>query len=98
MDGSRCGTTNIGQGLQWATYILASNNHPIRPVTVLLTDGVPNAAYDANSMPICPEYSRARPPFCRDTNSSVRHPATDMAFYDADDFARDQADLWPQAR
>jgi Flp pilus assembly protein TadG len=128
-DPSRCQTTNIGGGLRWAAAIFSDPAEGAREealwVTILLTDGVPNAAYDEDSKhPICPRYtwlSSWGNPKCRDRNALVRHcydaltdnssankyclnhdvvvdpiepdPVLDPDKYDADDYARDQADI-----
>jgi hypothetical protein len=97
LNGTNCGTTNIGRGLQWASYILSAEGRKEGAlwVTILLTDGVPNAGFDSHDPPnpICPASERTRNPFCRDTNAlpTARHASGD-ALYDTDDYARDQAD------
>lgn len=96
LDGQLCGSTNIGGGLNYASVIISNyGRQESLWVTILLTDGVPNAGYtgDTPPNPICPAYSRVRVPFCRDTDSSVRHDSSNTALYDTDDYARDQADI-----
>jgi hypothetical protein len=71
-------------------------------IVILLTDGAANAAASASPPTswgewICPSstYSgpgEPAPPFCRDDNASTRH-ASGSPNYDADDYARDQADF-----
>lgn len=93
-DPSSCTTTNIGGGLK-----LAGNMFALEPredalwVVVLITDGAANASDpdDTHSYGYCPD-STWSPPFCRDTDSSTRHPGN-SGEYDADDFARDMADF-----
>jgi hypothetical protein len=105
-DPSKCGTTNIGEGLYWAgnvlggTYPYYISNQPLLRedslwVVILLTDGAANAAYDSENVPICPDSTWQNPPFCRDQDASptARHPITDLTNYDADDYARDQVDF-----
>ncbi len=128
-DPSKCQTTNIGGGLRMAASIFSDAAEGAREealwVSILLTDGVPNAAYDEDSDPICPNYTWTSSwgnPKCRDRNALVRHcydnggdvdtsisplckghdiivvpgepaPAVNPTLYDADDYARDQADI-----
>ncbi len=132
---SDCESTNIGGGLQYASYIFTHEDVRQQAlwVTILLTDGVPNAGYDQNGNPICPGNEKSNVPYCRDNNALVRHCASDWSTtnpdcdtqatqdlsnqvtqaeigknstiyvdkntgedalnYDADDYARDQADI-----
>jgi hypothetical protein len=78
-------------------------------VTILLTDGAANASVtdpnDANNLNVhCPDSTWWPQPFCRDASASTRHSilaggklnpnnSHDPDDYDADDFARDMADL-----
>jgi hypothetical protein len=146
------GTSNIGEGLSTAAHVFGNPNENLRQealwVTILLTDGVANIAFDKDddgnpTIPICPisETTGAEhgatgklDPVCRDTDPLVRHcksanvgsdpaeanyyhcmdqvgppfafeqwPSTwtwgnttnviDSDLYDADDYARDMADL-----
>ena len=69
-------------------------------ITILLTDGAANAAIGDGDPAnfndwICPESTywpaSMEAPWCRDDDADTRHPpGTD---YDADDYARDQADI-----
>ncbi len=70
-------------------------------IVILLTDGAANAGTTANPPSwndwICPSstYSgpgEPAPPYCRDDSASTRHSSGDPE-YDADDYARDQADF-----
>ncbi len=71
-------------------------------IVILLTDGAANAAATANPPTswddwICPANTYSGPgepvpPFCRDDDAGTRHASGD-ADYDADDYARDQADF-----
>jgi hypothetical protein len=98
-DGTLCGTTDIGRGLEWAARIfgLEGRRESALWVSILLTDGVPNAGYSSKipasvAVPICPNDEKTHVPFCRDTDSSTRH-APGTTEYDTDDYARDAADL-----
>jgi hypothetical protein len=104
LDLTKTGSTNIGGGLFWAANIFSTQGRREGAlwVTVLLTDGVPNAAYDDAGNPICPDPKHY--PRCIDTDANVRHyfedpghtigasDVIDPNLYDADDYARDQAD------
>jgi hypothetical protein len=103
-DPRNCTSTNIGGGMAMAGNALGggypAGTNPIPPVreealwvTILLTDGSANAGYSNNNIPICPPYTWSRNPYCRDKESGVRHPASDTANYDADDYARDMIDF-----
>lgn len=71
-------------------------------ITILQSDGAANAAVK-NAPPsvaddwLCPSATWTDVPFCRDNSSSTRHPSGDPLFsnpeYDAEDYARDMADL-----
>ncbi len=95
-DASGCLSTNMGAGLWWAANIF--QQHGAREesllVTILLTDGVPNAGYDKDNKAICPAGTRDRQIYCLDNDPLTRHYfATDPSHYDADDFTRDWADV-----
>jgi hypothetical protein len=73
-------------------------------VVILLTDGVANATirhasdninrfetYPVGSCPFAEENDFF--PICQDKNVTTYHPMTDVARYDADDYARDMADF-----
>ena len=69
-------------------------------IVLLLTDGAANAAIAGGDPAvfsdwICPDTTypptSTEPPWCRDDSASTRHASGDSG-YDADDYARDQAD------
>jgi len=95
-DWSNCGTTNMGSGLSWASYILQTQGRESSLwVTILLTDGIPNIGLDKNKKNICPPSERIRDPWCMDKDPNSRHtfdPSTNE-FYDTNDYTRDQADI-----
>jgi hypothetical protein len=75
-------------------------------IAIVLSDGVANAGSSTMPNPpataddwICPDYTwgsptGSGPPYCADgdPDPGTRHPRTDVDNYDADDYARDQAD------
>jgi len=101
---SRCTLTNIGGALSLALGSLQGELGPYEPfvpfvptvrkesvwVIIILSDGRANAAY--NPDPICPSYTWGRTPQCRDKDPYLRRTDSN-ADYDADDFARDVADV-----
>ncbi len=126
-DPSRCGSTNIAEGLSQAgRAFLGQYDHnaayyglatlPTKRddtvwVLVMLGDGAADAAYKDDGDPICPVYTwdagypggYAGTP-CRDTGSGStsntivstgpgRHASSNTPWYDADDAARDNADI-----
>jgi len=72
-------------------------------VALVLSDGVVNAASDVVPPTVpsdwwCPPATWAPPtgtgpPYCQDGDPSTRNASTDIANYDADDYARDWADF-----
>ncbi len=103
-DPSSCTSSNIGGGLRQAAAVFSIP--PIRReslwVAILLAGGPANATLPLSNNPItqppylypdvaCPP-STWTSPFCRDASASSRHPSNSSA-YDADDYARDQADF-----
>ncbi len=91
----KCGSTNIGRGLWWAASIFnTESREESLLVTILLTDGTPNAGYDDHDppRPICPD-NLINPDSgkCNDGDPNTRH-AFGNAQYDTDDYARDWAD------
>ncbi len=95
-DPSSCTTTNIGGALRLAGNMFATESRPEALwVVILLTDGAANASDRNAGHPygFCPD-STWNPPFCRDSRSSTRHDgASQPLLYDADDYARDNADF-----
>ena len=93
-DFSRCGSTNIGRGLWWAAHIFSLEaREESLLVTILLTDGTPNAGYDEDNKPICPLSTRGFDMRCNDNDPTTRHYfADDPSHYDTDDYSRDWAD------
>lgn len=99
-DPSECTSTNIGGGMLMGVNEFAgpAARRDAVWVMILLTDGAANATdNDPDPFPptgYCPG-TRDNPtwvqPFCRDDSLS-RHPSSDP-WYDADDYARDIADL-----
>ena len=104
-DISTCLTTDIGDALKLAGQLFHDEGRrDALWVTVLLTDGAATAtgpagdddpAHPLEYLPFgyCP--SDDQDTKCRDTNTGgpgSRHPQSDVAHYDADDYARDQAD------
>lgn len=103
----RCTLTNIGGALSLALSSLQGNLGPYEPyvpfvptvrkeavwVIIILSDGRANAGYDPD--PICPSYTWLRTPQCRDKDPYLRRPNSN-ADYDAEDFARDVADVVAQ--
>ncbi len=104
-DPSRCLTSNIGGGLALAGNALAGNYGVYEPylplipvvreesvwVIIMVTDGQANAGY--NPDPICPPYTWARWPYCRDNDPYTRHDDSETSQYDGDDYALDIADI-----
>lgn len=101
----KCGSSNIGAGLILAHDEFA-NPATYRAdslwVTILLVDGAANrTSPDTNiswSHPVygvCPTSEQTTPLKCRDAAANSRHYAFPVAstMYDADDYARDRADL-----
>ncbi|HTP06764.1 MAG TPA: pilus assembly protein TadG-related protein [Anaerolineae bacterium] len=100
----KCGSSNVGAGLIRAhdEFGLAV---PYRAdslwVTILLVDGPANRTSHYTSVPwsdtqygICPTSERTTPLKCRDADVNSRHAASDPSqLYDADDYARDFADV-----
>jgi hypothetical protein len=100
----KCGSSNIGAGIIRAhdEFALAV---PYRPdslwVTILLVDGPANRTTHYEAVPwsdaqygICPLIERTTPLKCRDADVNSRHAASDPSqLYDADDYARDFADV-----
>lgn len=106
LDISRCTLTNLGGALGLALGSLQGNMGPyynarvpfvpqIRKesvwVIIVVSDGRINAGYDEDG-PTCPPYTWGRFPACRDRNPYIRNPKGDPK-YDAEDFARDVADI-----
>jgi len=100
-DNSGLTTTNIGGGLLRAGNMFAvETREDALWVVILLTDGLANATdpdridditdYGTYPMGYCPPQSSE--PWCLDTDVYSRHNEGD-ADYDADDYARDQADF-----
>lgn len=109
LDVSRCTLTNLGGALSLSLGSLQGNmgsyynaRVPFTPkvrkesvwVVIVVSDGRVNAGYDENGS-ICPPYTWGRTPACRDRNPYIRNPKTDPR-YDAEDFARDIADIVAQ--
>ena len=106
-DLSRCTLTNLGGALSLALSSLQGNLGPYTPyvpfvptvrkeavwVIIVLSDGRANAGYNPDA--ICPSYTWSRSPQCRDKDPYLRRPDGN-ADYDADDFARDIADIVAQ--
>lgn len=99
---SSCTSSNVGRAL-----LLAGSEFAVPPirsdsfwVVISLVGGPANAstpsAADAADYPngYCPSSTWVSP-FCRDALSSTRHPSTGAGsnLYDAEDYARDQADF-----
>jgi len=98
-------TTNIGGGLKLAGNMFSlDTREDALWVVILLTDGMANATmadengsddiYNFATYPVgnCPNDWTF--PLCQDENIATRHdPDTDIANYDADDYARDMADF-----
>lgn len=97
-DPSGCTSTNTAAGIRIANNELGGNGRQEAVwILILLSDGAANAAQDDSSPPewVCPGSTGAPTwvqPFCRDTDPGSRHAPGD-ADYDADDRARDMADL-----
>jgi hypothetical protein len=91
---STCGTTNMGSGLNWASYILQHyGRQESLWVTILLTDGYPNIGFDKDEKAICPEGTRDRAPVCSDKDPENRHTSVPLSpSYDVSDYVKDQAD------
>jgi hypothetical protein len=93
-----CPSTNTAAGIRAATQELALHGRQEAVwVMILLSDGAANAARTDPPSPqwICPGSTGAPDwikPFCRDVDPSTRHAST-SSMYDADDRARDMADL-----
>jgi len=104
-DPSYLPTTNIGGGLKLAGNMFGiETREEALWVVILLTDGMANATMpdgdgtdiltDPDTYPVgnCPKdwiY-----PLCQDEDVTTRHdPDTEIAEYDADDYARDMADF-----
>jgi hypothetical protein len=101
----QCGSSNIGAGLILAHDEFGKAT-PYRNdslwVTIVLVDGAANrTSPDKNiswSSPIygtCPPTEQGTPLKCRDADANTRHYAFPVAstMYDADDYARDYADM-----
>lgn len=85
VDATGTGSTNIGMGLNWGAKILKDfgARQEALWVSILLTDGVPNAGYDVHGAPICPFDSadpgnavtdtRKRKNYCNDNVATQRH-------------------------
>ncbi|HEX9798006.1 MAG TPA: vWA domain-containing protein, partial [Anaerolineales bacterium] len=97
-DPSGCTSTNTAAGIRLANNELGGNGRQEAVwILILLSDGAANAAQDDSSPPewVCPGSTGAPTwvqPFCRDTDPASRHAPGDSD-YDADDRARDMADL-----
>ena len=103
-DPSRCGSTNIGGGINVAARALLGiypdtyatpwpeNREDSIWVLVLLTDGAANAAYDSNGNAVCPRSTWLYSGFCRDLDANARHSSS-STLYDAQDQARDMFDI-----
>lgn len=110
-----CGNSNPGAGFASAGNALAgSYPHPLcvgdhecppprddsRKAVIVLSDGAPNSAFDADGSPICPAYTQTYSWLqgggagCRDKDSTnaSRHNSS-STLYDADDYARDMIDF-----
>jgi hypothetical protein len=101
IDFSGLTTTNIGGGLRIAGNQFAEDTREDSLwVVILLTDGQANATnadvtddltdWRTYPMGYCPYFDA--PPFCLDHDVTTRHDSDDVD-YDADDYARDQADF-----
>jgi hypothetical protein len=98
-------TTNIGGGLLRAGNMFPYQKRDDSLwVVILLTDGMANATfrtasdnisqYDTYPVGYCPESTENDPlPLCQDKNVDTRHVITNLAEYDADDYARDMTDF-----
>ena len=97
-DPSSCTTTNIGGALRLAGNTLGDPTEMREEalwVVILLTDGAANASNADGAHPYgyCPQ-NDWRSPFCRDRLSATRYYSmTDPLLYNADDYARDNADF-----
>jgi len=93
-----CTTTNIGGALRRAGNALGAEDTMRADalwVVIVLTDGAANASDSGDSHPFgfCPEDDWDSP-FCRDDFSYTRHISdTQPLEYDADDYARDNAEF-----
>jgi Flp pilus assembly protein TadG len=108
-DPSRCGTTNIGNGIALAGSILAGvypSYLPVPPggwpekrddalwVLILLSDGAANAAYNELDQPICPHYTWGYDYGPQCRDHDSRvRHPNSSPLYDADDNARDMFDM-----
>lgn len=97
-DPAGCPSTNTAGGIRAANAELATNGRQESVwIMILLSDGAANAARSDPPSPqwICPG-TTGNPdwvePFCRDFDPATRH-SPGNAMYDADDRARDMADL-----
>jgi Flp pilus assembly protein TadG len=85
LDVTYCNTSNIGEGLYFASSIYGNTAENVRQealwVTLLLTDGNANIGFydDGDGVldnPYCPDGQKGTipgNPYCRDTNALVRH-------------------------
>lgn len=70
-------------------------------VVIFLSDGAPNSAFATDGTPICPGYTQTydwlgpsnRGAPCRDNNSDASNRDSTSNLYDAEDYARDMADV-----
>lgn len=97
-DPAGCGSTNTAAGIRAANNQLGIHGREEAVwIVILLSDGAANAAMDDAGLWICPGSSSTLPtwiePYCRDADPATRHPSSDPSSYDAEDRARDQADL-----
>jgi len=102
----KCGSSNIGAGIILGHDEFGQTDHPYREdslwVILLLVDGPANrTSYDSRiawsdvQYGTCPESEQAPRLKCRDADANSRHwtqPVVDP-LYDADDYARDYADI-----
>lgn len=102
----KCGSSNVGSGIILGHDEFGQLDHPLREdalwVIILLIDGPANrTSYDARipwsdmQYGTCPESEQATRLKCRDADVNSRHwtqPVVDP-LYDADDYARDYADI-----
>jgi hypothetical protein len=97
-DPSSCNSSNIGGALLRAAGEFTRD--PVRSdslwITILLAGGPANTTDSATGFTYgyCPTTTWSSPtnPFCRDADNDTRHGDGDSE-YDADDYARDQADF-----
>ena len=102
----KCASSNIGAGLILAHDEFGMTDHVFRAdslwVTILLVDGAANRTSPDNNISwsdavygVCPPSEQSTPLKCRDGDANSRHYAYPVAdtLYDADDYARDYADM-----